>query len=165
MQAFLTVYQEGPPHDACLATPLWPPSHVTYTLSPAAVVLRTPCAFLMFWKHVLHDLFRHLLGPLSTSCSCLAVTASPAALSNLTYHCCRRFRATQATLHCLPTVVFDELTCDLHLVTGCRRFKDTLHVAQAINASLATDLGLPFEFRILEALLAETAHHFEAQSR
>lgn len=58
-------------------------------------------------------------------------------------------------------IIWKDKACLFH----AKRFKDTLHVAQAINASLATDLGLPFEFRILEALLAETAHHFEAQSR
>ena len=47
----------------------------------------------------------------------------------------------------------------------CRRLKDTVHIAQTIAATIGTESASPFEFRVLEALLAETAHHFEGKSR
>ena len=50
-------------------------------------------------------------------------------------------------------------------VTACRRLKDTVHIAQTISATIAAESSSPFEFRVLEALLAETAHHFESKSR
>lgn len=46
-----------------------------------------------------------------------------------------------------------------------RRLKDTVHIAQTISATIAAESSAPFEFRVLEALLAETAHHFESKSR
>ena len=49
--------------------------------------------------------------------------------------------------------------------TACRRLKDTVHIAQTISATIAAESSSPFEFRVLEALLAETAHHFESKSR
>ena len=50
-------------------------------------------------------------------------------------------------------------------VCACRRLKDTVHIAQTISATIAAESSSPFEFRVLEALLAETAHHFESKSR
>jgi len=47
----------------------------------------------------------------------------------------------------------------------CRRLKDTVHIAQTIAATIGAETAAPFEFRVLEALLAETAHHFEGKSR
>ncbi|DBA77137.1 TPA: hypothetical protein ACH3X1_009713 [Trebouxia sp. C0004] len=46
-----------------------------------------------------------------------------------------------------------------------RRLKDTVHIAQTIAATIGAETAAPFEFRVLEALLAETAHHFEGKSR
>lgn len=40
-----------------------------------------------------------------------------------------------------------------------------MHIAQTISATIAAESASPFEFRVLEALLAETAHHFEGKSR
>lgn len=54
---------------------------------------------------------------------------------------------------------------ELKTVTACRRLKDTVHIAQTISATIAAESSSPFEFRVLEALLAETAHHFESKSR
>ena len=51
------------------------------------------------------------------------------------------------------------------LMLRCRRLKDTVHIAQTIAATIGTESASPFEFRVLEALLAETAHHFEGKSR
>ena len=47
----------------------------------------------------------------------------------------------------------------------CRRLQDTVHIAQTIAATVGAETTSPFEFRVLEALLAETAHHFEGKSR
>ena len=51
------------------------------------------------------------------------------------------------------------------LATPYRRLKDTVHIAQTIAATIGAESDSPFEFKVLEALLAETAHHFEGKSR
>lgn len=59
--------------------------------------------------------------------------------------------------------------CFKPVATSCpvcfRRLKDTVHIAQTIAATIGAESDSPFEFRVLEALLAETAHHFEGKSR
>eukprot|EP00884_Botryococcus_braunii_P019556 jgi/Botrbrau1/6284/Bobra.0129s0029.1 len=48
----------------------------------------------------------------------------------------------------------------------CKREKDTLRVARAVQASLYHNVtGMPFEMRALEALLAETVWQFERRYR
>lgn len=79
-------------------------------------------------------------------CACCHVQVQGHAASSLSSQDCR------------------EAGCEF-LIHACRRLKDTVHIAQTIAATIGAESDSPFEFRVLEALLAETAHHFEGKSR
>lgn len=50
---------------------------------------------------------------------------------------------------------------DKTILFPCRRMSETLHVAQSIKSSITQTSPLPFEFKVLESLLAETSWFFE----
>jgi len=50
---------------------------------------------------------------------------------------------------------------DKTILFPCRRMSETLHVAQSIKSAITQTSPLPFEFKVLESLLAETSCFFE----
>jgi len=77
--------------------------------------------------------------------------------------CCRRLKDM---VHIAQTIAApDDWSSRCLCNACCRRLKDTVHIAQTIAATIGAETAAPFEFRVLEALLAETAHHFEGKSR
>ncbi|KAI8104648.1 hypothetical protein M9434_003201 [Picochlorum sp. BPE23] len=55
--------------------------------------------------------------------------------------------------------------CDKAVLFPCRGLKETIHVSQTIKTAICMKSLLPFELKVLESLLAETARDFDKKYR
>ena len=55
--------------------------------------------------------------------------------------------------------------CDKAVLFPCRGLKETIHVSQTIKTAICMKSSLPFELKVLESLLAETARDFDNKYR